>query len=465
MPPPRPAHRVRRGPAHRGATGLVGRGPRRGRGGDDARAGATGRACGRRSPRRWSRGRATAPSFDAVFDLFFPALLGSGALRRPHARARLDRTRSAVRTYARRGSPSGRGGRAAGGVVEAMAADDQEALLALVRESVERLGAMPGRPRGMSSWSSYNTLQKLAPDTLVLRLAQALMAGTDDRAARSEELAMVGAARRVDAVRRMVESDVRRRIAEEKDPEHVARTDVAAATRPDRVHQRPEERHRRDAPPDLSAGTTARHPPREGAARATPRAAGLPAHRPRLGVDRRRTDDDAPPSEAAAPHRARRALRRQRLGRQLRVVHAAARLRAARAVRQGPRVHLRRRRARGDRGVRARRRPGGDPDPPGGERPSRVAVGPHRLRARASCSSRRSTPTRSARSPACSSSATRAPTTPIPQLATLREMVDASRHAWWLNPEARAAVGHRRLRRARSTARWCRWSSAATSPS
>ena len=161
-------------------------------------------------------------SFDAVFDLFFPALLGSGA-------SGDDRTQGAARPDAEGGSDVREArfdelGELREALVEAMAVDDQEALLQLVRESVERLGAMPGRPRGMSSWSSYNTLQKLAPDTLVLRLAQALMAGTDDRGSRSEELAMVGAARRVDAVRRMVESDVRRRIAEEKDPEHVART-------------------------------------------------------------------------------------------------------------------------------------------------------------------------------------------------------------------------------------------------
>jgi uncharacterized protein with von Willebrand factor type A (vWA) domain len=160
-------------------------------------------------------------SFDAVFDLFFPALLGSGSSSdRAQATARPDASRGSDVRESRFGGE----GELRDGLVEAMAGEDQEGLVQLVRESVERFGAMPGRPRGMSSWSSYNTLQKLSPDTLVLRLAEALMRGSDDREPRSEELAMLGATRRVDAMRRMVETDVRRRIAEEKDPDYVART-------------------------------------------------------------------------------------------------------------------------------------------------------------------------------------------------------------------------------------------------
>jgi len=160
-------------------------------------------------------------SFDAVFDLFFPALLGSGVAGDDDAR-----TQGAARPDAESGSDvrEGRVGEMREEMVGAMLTGDQDLLLQLARESVERLGAMPGRPQGMSSWSSYNTLQKLDPDNLVLQLARALMAGDPGVEPRSEELAMVGATRRVDALRRLVEADVRRRIAEEKDPEYVART-------------------------------------------------------------------------------------------------------------------------------------------------------------------------------------------------------------------------------------------------
>ncbi len=169
------------------------------------------------------------PVFDAVFDLYFPALLGSGwrggSLTDPSTvepgepgetgdldahqegvdpRQRLDDLRQALS--------------------EALAAGDQDALALLVREAVEQHGAMPGRAEGLSSWSSYNTLQQLSPDGLVLRVAEALVRGSDDREPRSEDVAMLTAAHRVADLQRRVESDVRRRIAEEKSPEHVART-------------------------------------------------------------------------------------------------------------------------------------------------------------------------------------------------------------------------------------------------
>jgi uncharacterized protein with von Willebrand factor type A (vWA) domain len=106
----------------------------------------------------------------------------------------------------------------------AMLAGDQQALQALVVQGVTELGEMRGRPAGMASWSSYNTLQQLNADTLVLRLARALMEGDEERAPRSQDLAMLTATNRVDDLRRRVESEVRRRIAEEKTPEQVART-------------------------------------------------------------------------------------------------------------------------------------------------------------------------------------------------------------------------------------------------
>ena len=159
------------------------------------------------------------PSFDAIFDLFFPSMVGSGSAW------------STAATEDREKAPEGGGpGIAAQAselrdrLTEAMLDDDSALLQALAVEGVERFGAMPGRPQGMSAWSSYNTLQRLSPDGLVLRIAQALMRGTDDTAPRSEELAMLTATRRVETLRALVESDVRRRIAEDKGPDQVART-------------------------------------------------------------------------------------------------------------------------------------------------------------------------------------------------------------------------------------------------
>jgi uncharacterized protein with von Willebrand factor type A (vWA) domain len=158
------------------------------------------------------------PSFDAVFDLYFPRRVGAGAGGGP------DADRAAEEEPAGSPGPTDPVADLRQAITEAMLRQDGPRLDELVRQGVEQLGAMPGRGPGLSSWSSYNTLQRLDPDTLVLRLAQALLADTHEHGPRSDDVAMRTATRRVDALRRQVESEVRRRIAEEKGAEHVART-------------------------------------------------------------------------------------------------------------------------------------------------------------------------------------------------------------------------------------------------
>ena len=85
-------------------------------------------------------------------------------------------------------------------------------------------------------------------------------------------------------------------------------------------------------------------------------------------------------------------------------------------------LHARRRRRRRDGRPRRQHRPRG-------------AVGPHQLRAGVHDGSPSSTPTRSARSPRCWCSATPAPTTATSPAGALRDLAGAARHAWWLNPE------------------------------
>ena len=157
------------------------------------------------------------PVFDALFDLYFPALLGAGA-----------RAGSAVDEAS--DDPAADGKQAVSELrdrlVDAMLEDDGRLLQALAVEGVARFGAMPGRGPGLAAWSSYNTLQRVHPDTLVLRLARALMAGEGDSEPRSEQLAMRTATARVDRWRSMVESEVGRRVSEDKTPEHVAKTSM-----------------------------------------------------------------------------------------------------------------------------------------------------------------------------------------------------------------------------------------------
>jgi uncharacterized protein len=150
--------------------------------------------------------------FDAIFDLYYPAVLGDGVAER-------QGEQRAVAT-----APVAQVAEVRDQLTEAMASDDETAVRRLATDAVRRFGHLPGRSRGLSSWSSYNTLQQVSPDTLVLRLAEALMRGTDDHAPRAQAMAMATAADRVERFERLVEADVRRRVAEEKSPEHVART-------------------------------------------------------------------------------------------------------------------------------------------------------------------------------------------------------------------------------------------------
>jgi uncharacterized protein with von Willebrand factor type A (vWA) domain len=114
---------------------------------------------------------------------------------------------------------------------------DDAQLRQLAAEMIGTFGAMPGRGPGLSSWSAYTALQRVAPSDLVDRIVRALLADgrLDDEAGRE-------AGRRIGRFTRMVEDDARRRIAEEKGPEHVAnvavrpsidRLDFTAARRSD----------------------------------------------------------------------------------------------------------------------------------------------------------------------------------------------------------------------------------------
>ena len=80
---------------------------------------------------------------------------------------------------------------------------------------------MPGRGPGLSGWSAYAALRRLSPDDLVARIVEALTAD-----GRTEEEAERLAARRVGSFASMVEAEARRRIAEEKGPDHVAEVAV-----------------------------------------------------------------------------------------------------------------------------------------------------------------------------------------------------------------------------------------------
>lgn len=165
--------------------------------------------------------QAQRTTFDSLFDVYFPAMVGDGA------RPSLDGAA---------GEEAGEGDGEAGPVRDNAAAlvdfrerlaemleageIDEPELRRMAAEMVGVFGAMPGRGPGLSSWSAYTALQRVAPQELVDRLVAGLM--TDGA---EEDEARRVANRRIGSFTAMVEDDARRRIAEEKGPDHVA--DVA----------------------------------------------------------------------------------------------------------------------------------------------------------------------------------------------------------------------------------------------
>ena len=144
-------------------------------------------------------------TFDAVFDIYYPRLIGGGVAGE-QAEAATDGPPDTGPVLARFREA----------LAEALASGDTQAMQDLAVEAVARFGAMPGRGPGLSSWSAYTSLQRVSPSELMDRLVQGLLAGGLD-AERAERTA----GRRIGDFTRLVEGDARRRIAEEQGPEHV----------------------------------------------------------------------------------------------------------------------------------------------------------------------------------------------------------------------------------------------------
>lgn len=157
--------------------------------------------------------QAQRTTFDALFEVYFPRMVGDGALRdgeeRPDESGPVRDNAAALLDFRER----------LGDLLEAPAMDEAE-LRRMAAEMVGVFGSMPGRGPGLSSWSAYTALQRVAPQELVDRLVEALLAEGAD-----EEDAQRTAGRRIGQFTAMVEDDARRRIAEEKGPDHIA--DVA----------------------------------------------------------------------------------------------------------------------------------------------------------------------------------------------------------------------------------------------
>lgn len=145
--------------------------------------------------------------FDPVFDLYFPRGVGA------------PETQPADRDDLRER------------LAAALAAGDVVLMGRLAAEAVDGFGGYGASP-GSQGWSSHQTLDRLRPQTLLARVRENVQArngssGFADRLLDDE------IRRRVETFRRQVAVEARRRIAEQRDRDELARR--AVATTPDRV--------------------------------------------------------------------------------------------------------------------------------------------------------------------------------------------------------------------------------------
>jgi uncharacterized protein with von Willebrand factor type A (vWA) domain len=151
------------------------------------------------------------PMFDTIFDLYFPARLG-GEPPEPTASTGVRRDDPALREFRER-------------LQAALQSGDDDALARLAGEGVARFGAVPGTRVGTQSWSSYSAQTRISPQTLMAALLENALSGRvatglDERVART------AFEQRIARFRRLLDTEVQRRVAEQAGPTQVARTAV-----------------------------------------------------------------------------------------------------------------------------------------------------------------------------------------------------------------------------------------------
>ncbi|WP_328734403.1 vWA domain-containing protein [Streptomyces bobili] len=147
--------------------------------------------------------------FDTVFDLYFPYGVGAPDTGGPDSGSGTAADRDDLRDR-----------------LAAALADNDEALTArLAIEAVDGLGGYGSSP-GTDGWSAYQTLERLRPQTLLARVRDDVRsrggaAGFTDRLLEDE------VRRRIDAFRALVAVEARRRVAERRGRDEIARRAVA----------------------------------------------------------------------------------------------------------------------------------------------------------------------------------------------------------------------------------------------
>ncbi|WP_256639038.1 vWA domain-containing protein [Streptomyces murinus] len=146
-------------------------------------------------------GPAQRAVFDPVFDLYFPRGVGApdaGPTDRESLRDRL---------------------------AEALAADDRALMAQLAAQAVDGLGGYGSSP-GSDGWSAYQTLERLRPQTLLARVRADVRAGAGIGGDFADRLLDDEIRRRIEEFRRLVGVEARRRVAERRGRDEIARRGV-----------------------------------------------------------------------------------------------------------------------------------------------------------------------------------------------------------------------------------------------
>ncbi|TSE00025.1 VWA domain-containing protein [Skermania sp. ID1734] len=144
-------------------------------------------------------------TFDGLFDLWFPAAIGQRTMqeevelpRKPDGKFDLVAVRQLL--------------------AELLIADSPQAAV-LATQLVEQLGQY--QSANGPSFSAYQTLRDVAPETLLRKILDGLRSGPDDSGF-TEEIARRTASSRIAGFRRAVEAETKRRTAERQGKERVA---------------------------------------------------------------------------------------------------------------------------------------------------------------------------------------------------------------------------------------------------
>jgi uncharacterized protein with von Willebrand factor type A (vWA) domain len=155
-------------------------------------------------------------AFDTLFDLWFPPVTGEpSAWQGEEAAPDLDELDGD-------GPPDTEALRAL--LKDLLLDGDEDALRSFARRTVSELGRADTQP-GRQAWFSYRVLRGLSPETLMASLLETLLAG-QQRGGMAEKVARQTISERIRQFQEMVESEVRRRLAEDRGPEALSKNVV-----------------------------------------------------------------------------------------------------------------------------------------------------------------------------------------------------------------------------------------------